>query len=747
MQSAQGTDKDEIDAKVAAADLFTAALDTQEEIEAYSGTHAADIGRDFISSVTETAKATNETTDAAILRLFPDQGGGETPGGGQTPNPGGGTVNPGPVDPVPVSYDVEEGKSIQAAVDAANPGDTIRVGPGKYTEDIRVWKEVKIVFHNDTVLEGGFAVAGDVATFALEGGKIDGGLKGPVDGVASTAETKLGVYANGASEINVKGVGFIDTDGGTDMRGLAGNTGENAVFNITDATFTGLLTGIYLNPGNDASVTGSTFTGNTSGIGGVGTGTELSIVNSHFSGNTEDFGVDPNAVIGKLNLSGNAGLEKVAVWNAGGPFWFNPAGDVSEADVILVGLTGSISSAIGLSGTGNTILLGKGQHQESLTINKQVVIKGVNEAILVSNGGQQTIALVDGADGSVFQGLKILASSNGSAIVNNYGQDVRDVSFINNIFDAGSNVTGPLVYLNPGADGWVFNGNQFLGSYLNGSPLLGIEGNGHLVTGNKFGAVAGGYPQLESFTPNVIVKDNIGLGTYEFKDYSLKSFNLDLFEIPINSLTASLGGDGYIKTGDPVGAVDGRENSISIGGTSNNNDSAVVRVSLDKAISLGDIDVLQFDYFVETAQHPYITPTFALLIDKDGDLIATTDDQYQLIFEWAGGSNGYGQAPNNEWVTRDLDQAVAWQLANGKSYIGDGNAAYDDPGSAYQSLSKWQTGIDQSAFPDGVTSEGSDVVYGFAIRYGTYNGQLDAFADNVVIGSIASGDVALYSFV
>lgn len=98
MQSAQGTDKDEIDAKVAAADLFTAALDTQEEIEAYSGTDAIAVGKAYLDGVTKDKPATQESADGAVKELLPDEG--------QEPNQPGPTppvdpVAPTPVDPVP----------------------------------------------------------------------------------------------------------------------------------------------------------------------------------------------------------------------------------------------------------------------------------------------------------------------------------------------------------------------------------------------------------------------------------------------------------------------------------------------------------------------------------------------------------------------------------------------------------------------------------------------------------------------
>src|SRR5690606_9613996 len=92
----QGSDLAMIDNKIAAADIFTASLDTPEEIEAYSGNEAADFGRQFLSTVTEdpetvpTAEAVQEQIDTDL----PDY----TPGEGQAPGGGGGGGTPSTFD-------------------------------------------------------------------------------------------------------------------------------------------------------------------------------------------------------------------------------------------------------------------------------------------------------------------------------------------------------------------------------------------------------------------------------------------------------------------------------------------------------------------------------------------------------------------------------------------------------------------------------------------------------------------------
>lgn len=69
LDGAQGSDKTTIDGKVAAADIFTSHLDLSIEIAAYNGNSAAQLGRDYISSITNANPGTGENADAAILKI------------------------------------------------------------------------------------------------------------------------------------------------------------------------------------------------------------------------------------------------------------------------------------------------------------------------------------------------------------------------------------------------------------------------------------------------------------------------------------------------------------------------------------------------------------------------------------------------------------------------------------------------------------------------------------------------------
>lgn len=99
IDGAKGSDKTIVDNKIAAADTFTASLDTPEEIAAYVGTAGADAGRAFLKSITDDPGTipTQEATDAAILTVGNPDGGQAPVGGG---GGGGGGSSAGPVDKI-----------------------------------------------------------------------------------------------------------------------------------------------------------------------------------------------------------------------------------------------------------------------------------------------------------------------------------------------------------------------------------------------------------------------------------------------------------------------------------------------------------------------------------------------------------------------------------------------------------------------------------------------------------------------
>ncbi|CAN7667013.1 DUF4214 domain-containing protein [Rhizobium sp. LjRoot30] len=86
VDAARDADLSTLQAKVAAAGLFTGQLDTAVEIAAYRGDSAADVARLFLKDIDGKKGATSETVDAAITKLVSASGGAQFPGhgGGET---------------------------------------------------------------------------------------------------------------------------------------------------------------------------------------------------------------------------------------------------------------------------------------------------------------------------------------------------------------------------------------------------------------------------------------------------------------------------------------------------------------------------------------------------------------------------------------------------------------------------------------------------------------------------------------
>lgn len=638
--------------------------------------------------------------------------------------------------------------AIGDATDGAPAGSVILVGAGTYPEDVAVRSDVFILLDDTAVVEGGLAVAASVGTFSVYGGTIDGGLSAPVSGITSAAETKLGIYTQGASTVNVRGTTFVDTDGTVDARGMAGTTGAGSNFNVSGATFDGLLTGIYLNPFNDAIVIGSTFKGNEAGIGGVGTGTDLAVAGSDFTdGNAEDIGVEGSQVVASFSLNGNTGLDQINVYQAGGPANF-AVGDVSVQRAVLVGTGNSIASALAVAGTADKVVLGSGTHTEVVTLSTQENLTGVAGAVLTAGSAPNgaVLSFTSGSSKSTVEGLTIQAGPEGQgAIVTVFGQRVTDVTLRNNVFDGGDNTAGSVVYLNPGADGWLIDGNTFKGANLTASPLLGIEGAGHKVSNNTFEDIAGPYAQVESFTPSVVFDGNNGLTTIETRKIGGSTY--ELFRVDVSDLTGVGRTEINQVAGVNLGAVRlgdsgslGREDALQLVALT---DSARLRFNEGfgaageppaSGLRLGDIDVLQFDYAVTSSSRPDTIPTLRLAIDGDGDL-GTTTDRGELVIEWA--YQGLGVAPRDGvWRTFDASNAVAWQRSNSQNFF---NSAAD-----FKALSIWKT--DAGFTPAGGVNFSEDsAVLGFSIAYGSSNGSFVGQLDNLAIGS-SSSSVYLYSF-
>lgn len=161
MQGAQGDDKADVDAKVGAAELFTASLDTPEEIAAYSGADAAALAKKFLDGVDKDKPATPESVEKAAGAVVAGQDptGGQAPGGGG----GGGGGTPAPVDVATAVSDAalstvastENGKMLAGS---GNPG-------GNFEKTTTSLSQIEIALKGYKRSEGDATNAGNVYSF------------------------------------------------------------------------------------------------------------------------------------------------------------------------------------------------------------------------------------------------------------------------------------------------------------------------------------------------------------------------------------------------------------------------------------------------------------------------------------------------------------------------------------------------------------------------------------------------------
>jgi hypothetical protein len=153
---------------------------------------------------------------------------------------------------------VEEGGSIQAAIDASSSGAVIVVGPGTFTENI--------VLNKDRVHLLATESAAVVGTIRLE-----------------------------ANTISIRGFVIDGVQNNLGNRGVAIAGGENIT--VRDMTINNFTTGISMDfasalptPSN-VSIEGTTFTNNIAGVGSTENVTRLSLTQNSFTSNQEGVGL------------------------------------------------------------------------------------------------------------------------------------------------------------------------------------------------------------------------------------------------------------------------------------------------------------------------------------------------------------------------------------------------------------------------------------------------------------------------
>jgi hypothetical protein len=178
--------------------------------------------------------------------------------------------------------------------------------------------------------------------------------------------------------------------------------------------------------------------------------------------------------------------------------------------------------------------------------------------------------------------------------------------------------------------------------------------------------------------------------------------------------------------------TEAREGSITIdsapgGGeslhlvTDSNNGRLRINVEndADQRITLGDLDELSFDYYIESSSRTDVIPVIRLIVDADGNL-ATTADRGELVFEWA--YQNLGSTLQDSWQRVDLvgGDWTAWQRSFGQNR------------DQIVNMTKFSDWADADGFTPagGLHFDENSLILGWSIALGSGNGAADIYMDN-----------------
>jgi hypothetical protein len=235
--------------------------------------------------------------------------------------------------------------TIQQAVNAANPGDTISVRAGIYNENVTVDRWLILRGENAGISAGSNPGTRDAES--IINGQITIQVSDVrVNGFRVNSVGAAGIYVNGGTNDHTFSNNIFHGPGPGAGRGieLGGNT--NGIV-VSNNEFTNWLSGIYVNPsGNNAlSVRGNNFHGNSVGIGSDGLN-NVSVEYNDFTSNGEGWGYSDDGDVGGSNLEahGNNFVDNATAianhtWDdatkdlidATGNWWGHPSGPFDDS--------------------------------------------------------------------------------------------------------------------------------------------------------------------------------------------------------------------------------------------------------------------------------------------------------------------------------------------------------------------------------------------------------------------------------
>ncbi|MBV8980072.1 MAG: right-handed parallel beta-helix repeat-containing protein [Acidimicrobiia bacterium] len=286
------------------------------------------------------------------------------------------------------------GQSIQAAVNAANPGDTIRVAAGTFRESVEVTKAVSIIGagQGSTILVPPASAPTSQTTACFDPSsptEFDGFcIHGTVDPNTGNATAPIGpVRVSGFTVKSFNGIGVLfygTTSPQVDHNTLVGNSDYGtAAFVSTDDVITANIArgngeaGIYVgdSPGARAKVTGNSSTGN------------------------DDFGIFVRDASGPGTISGNE-----VRGNCGGILFLNTGANPSNWDASgnIASANDSVCTPDGGPAVGGIGIAVSGVN--SVNIHDNIVRNNVASGPVTISGG---VAVADGASQTTVTGNQI----------------------------------------------------------------------------------------------------------------------------------------------------------------------------------------------------------------------------------------------------------------------------------------------------------------------------------------------------
>ena len=319
LDGAQGNDRTVSNNKIAAADLYTKALDTGSEVVAYSGLAAAAQGRAFISGVTTTVP-TAAAVDTAVAAMVTTSQGGGTGATGVTIALASGTDNVNPNSTESKFKSTENNDTIIAGtnlantnvIDAGNGSDTLTASlADSATAVAPILKSVETVTLT-TAATGtvgtGFAFSGanatGVTTLNVKSLVLDNGVSAALTNITKSTLVNVDTVNAETTEAASVTIGYQSATGTTDAATVAlSKVGTDATNNgAVTVTATGIENLTLQSNGSSATDTNKITLDVTDAVSVKFTGANgLTVTDSGTLTNVKAF--DASGMTGALDLT------------------------------------------------------------------------------------------------------------------------------------------------------------------------------------------------------------------------------------------------------------------------------------------------------------------------------------------------------------------------------------------------------------------------------------------------------------